>query len=148
MNITRVSQYSGIERTIDLPITQEQIAAYEKGAHLQDAFSNLPQDLREFYLTGIIDEEWQELFPPVQEEEGQFHIHHATGPLKFTETKSQPRKYVGFVNATSLDEAFKKSQNLDEEWNPGVRSTSVGDVIQDDDKFYLVKGIGFEELKD
>lgn len=81
----------------------------------------------------------------------QFHIYHATQPgLMFTETIEQPRKYAGFVQANSLEEAFKLSQNLEGEWNPvnPCRSTSIGDVIQADNGFYMVKGIGFELLDD
>ena len=41
----------------------------------------------------------------------QYHIFHATSPLRFTETEIQPRVYAGFVNANSIEEAFQKSQN-------------------------------------
>ncbi len=79
----------------------------------------------------------------------QYHIFHATHPgVRFTETEIQPRQYVGFVEANSIEKAFKLSQNLESNWNPTnpCRSTSVGDVIQDDDKFFMVCGIGFKEL--
>jgi hypothetical protein len=63
MNITRKSQVSGIERTMDLPVTQEQLDNYYiKGALLQNAFPNLSPSDREFIKTGITDEEWNELF--------------------------------------------------------------------------------------
>lgn len=75
----------------------------------------------------------------------QYHIFHAISPMRFTETEIQPREYVGFVNADSLEEAFKLSQtDFNSDWD--TRSTSVGDVIQDDDKFFMVCGIGFKEL--
>jgi len=82
----------------------------------------------------------------------QFHIHHSTGKDRFTEVKEQPREYAGYVEADSLQDAFIKSQNcLDGslvDWNKTnpCRSTSVGDVIQDGDDFYLVKNFGFEPL--
>lgn len=77
----------------------------------------------------------------------QFHIYHSTGEDRFQEVEKQPRKYAGFVEAENLEEAFRKSQNEDSEWsNYETRSTSVGDVIQDDDKFYMVRGKGFKEL--
>jgi hypothetical protein len=79
----------------------------------------------------------------------QYHIYHATSPgLRFTEQKDQPREYVGFVEANSIEEAYQKSQNFELLWNPSnpCRSTSVGDVIQEDEGFFLVKGIGFELL--
>ena len=81
----------------------------------------------------------------------QYHIYHATTPgLRFTETKDQPREYVGFVEAENEQIAYQKSQNFELPWNPSnpCRSTSVGDVIQGDEGFFLVKGIGFELLDD
>jgi hypothetical protein len=80
----------------------------------------------------------------------QYHIHHSTEiGLRFTEEEVQPRIYVGFVEAESVADAFKKTQNLGESnWNPNnpQRSTSVGDVIQSNDGFFLVKGVGFKHL--
>jgi hypothetical protein len=67
MKITRVSMISGTIRTLDLPVTPEQIAAHQAGALIQDAFPNLLRWQREFILTGITDEEWQAAFPPEDE---------------------------------------------------------------------------------
>ena len=58
---------------------------------------------------------------------------------------------VGFVKAMSLEKAFMQGQN---DFNADyrkldVRSTSVGDIILDNDyNFNLVKGIGFEIVYD
>jgi hypothetical protein len=70
MNITRKSMVSGEVHTLDLPVTAEQMAAYEVGALLQDAFPNLAPPEREFILTGITPEEWQThvVGPPDDEE--------------------------------------------------------------------------------
>lgn len=78
----------------------------------------------------------------------QYHIYHATGEHRFQEVDRQARDYAGFVEASSLEEAFAKSQNLDEPWNPvfPCRSTSVGDVIQDDNGLHMVCNIGFKQL--
>jgi hypothetical protein len=62
MNITRTSLATGITRTVDLPITLEQLNNYAKGALLQDAFPHLSPDDREFIKTGITAEEWDSLF--------------------------------------------------------------------------------------
>jgi len=79
----------------------------------------------------------------------QYHIFHATSPLRFTETQIQPREYVGFVQADSIEKAFEYAQNDHVDWAMNeVRSTSVGDVIQDGDKFFMVCGTGFKELVD
>lgn len=64
MLITRTSKVSGIERTIDLPITQDQLENWYRGMLIQDAFPNLTNSQREFILSGITDEEWNGMFPP------------------------------------------------------------------------------------
>jgi hypothetical protein len=80
----------------------------------------------------------------------QYHIFHTIIQSRFPERKIQARKYVGFVNADSLEEAFVESQNTEEHWNPTnpCRSTSIGDIIQDDNEFYLVCSMGFELLEE
>ena len=62
MEITRTSEYSGVIRTLDLDITQEQIDNYAAGELLQNAFPNLSKADREFFKSGITDEEWQKMF--------------------------------------------------------------------------------------
>jgi hypothetical protein len=64
MLITRTSKISGIERTIDLPITQDQLKNWHNGMLVQDAFPNLTNSQREFILSGITDEEWNGMFSP------------------------------------------------------------------------------------
>ena len=61
MKITRISPFTGKIRTMDLPITQEQIEDYESGTLLQNAFPNLTPGQREFFKTGITDEEWDNM---------------------------------------------------------------------------------------
>jgi hypothetical protein len=63
MLITRKSMYSGKVNTMDLPITDEQIARWESDTLIQNAFPNLNADQREFLMTGILPEEWDEMFP-------------------------------------------------------------------------------------
>ena len=77
-----------------------------------------------------------------------FNIYHAIGPEKFTETEEQIRMYVGHVMAESLEHAYTVSQNASESWNESnpCRSTSVGDAIEINNKFFMVSGIGFKEL--
>ncbi len=53
---------TGEVRTLDLPVTEEQIAAYAAGELIQNAFPHLSASEREFIKTGITDEEWDELF--------------------------------------------------------------------------------------
>lgn len=70
MLITRKSAVSGIERTIDLPITAGQMSDYiHKNMLIQDAFPNLTADQREFILTGITQEEWDATMRDDEDEE-------------------------------------------------------------------------------
>lgn len=62
MLITRKSQISGVTRTKDLPVTEDQLLAWANGVLLQDAFPNLTADEREFCKSGITAEEWSQLF--------------------------------------------------------------------------------------
>lgn len=75
-----------------------------------------------------------------------YHIYHTINKQhSFTEKVEQPRRYIGFVMASSLEDAFTKAQNEDKFYQKyNVRSTSVGDFIQDCNYFYMVKGQGFE----
>jgi hypothetical protein len=52
---------------MDLPVTAQQIEAYERGSLLQEAFPNLDADQREFIKTGITKEEWIEIYGPDDE---------------------------------------------------------------------------------
>ena len=63
MNITRVSSMTGIERTKDLPITEEQWALWNSvnPPLIQKCFPQLSNSDREFILTGMTDEEWDRL---------------------------------------------------------------------------------------
>jgi len=62
MLVTRTSNVTGITRTLDLPVTEEQLAAHESGTLAQHAFPDLSTDLREFIISGITPEEWDMLF--------------------------------------------------------------------------------------
>ena len=62
MIVERKSTISGKVHQMDLPITAEQIVAYQKGTLIQHAFPNLTPDQREFFMTGITAEEWDAAF--------------------------------------------------------------------------------------
>lgn len=63
MKITRKSILSGTERTLEIPVTEEQLAKYESGMVLaQVAFPDLTPDQREFIMTGVTPEDWDEAF--------------------------------------------------------------------------------------
>jgi len=54
--------FTGVTRTIDLPITEEQLTLWEEGMLIQKAMPNLSPDQREFIMTGVTSEEWNEAF--------------------------------------------------------------------------------------
>jgi hypothetical protein len=47
---------------MDLPITEDQLIDFGRGALIQDALWNLTPSQREFFMTGITDDEWNEAF--------------------------------------------------------------------------------------
>lgn len=69
MLIERRSLLSGIIRTIDLPVTEEEIEAWENGAKIQEAMPNLSANEREFIMTGIVQSEWDEAFHDDEDDE-------------------------------------------------------------------------------
>ena len=80
----------------------------------------------------------------------QYHIFHRTGAVEYWPAEHQPRVYVGFVNASSLEKAFEYAQNDHVDWGTinEVRSTCVGDVIYDYEDFYMVCSTGFLKLEE
>lgn len=63
MKITRTSPISGKTRTMDLNVTEEEIQKYKDGDGLiQDLLPNLSPDEREFLMTGITPDEYENLF--------------------------------------------------------------------------------------
>ena len=69
MKTTRVSSYSGTERTKDLNVTQEQLDRWKNGEHIQKVMPDISPEDREFIMTGMTGDEWNELFPPDDDEE-------------------------------------------------------------------------------
>ena len=79
-----------------------------------------------------------------------YNIFHCMNP-SFNEEFDQLRDFEGVVEADSLEDAYLKTQNLDEYgWNGDneSRSTSVGDLIQhcNSGEVFMVKGFGFKSM--
>lgn len=63
MLIKRKSVISGVENTRDIPVNPEDMIAWEAGAgNIQDLMPYLNDDDREFILSGITPEEWDNAF--------------------------------------------------------------------------------------
>ncbi len=56
MQITRVSFYSRKKHTMEIPVTHEQLAAWQDGMLIQDAMPNISTEHREFIMSGITPE--------------------------------------------------------------------------------------------
>ena len=61
MIVTRRNIFTGQVRKLDLNVTQEQLNRWKNGELIQKVFPDLSTDEREFLMTGIIGEEWNEL---------------------------------------------------------------------------------------
>lgn len=68
MRITRKSNLSGEINTMDIGCTEEQYSNWENGMHIQDAMPNIPAEEREFIISGITPQEWNELFGENEDE--------------------------------------------------------------------------------
>lgn len=66
MKITRTSQLSGVTRTREINISEQQLEQWKAGRHIQWVCPQLSPSDREFLLTGATDEEWAEAFPEVE----------------------------------------------------------------------------------
>ena len=58
MRIIRVSVFTGITRERDIDITEDQLERWKKGELIQNVVPHLNEEDREFILTGITEEEW------------------------------------------------------------------------------------------
>jgi hypothetical protein len=70
MQITRRSPFTGVEHTLDIPVTQKQIADWNNGALIQNAMPNISPEHREFIMTGITPQEWDGMFGDPQTQDG------------------------------------------------------------------------------
>lgn len=66
MLVTRTSQLTGKTHSLDLDVTKEQMQRFDNrianGEYVQTIFPHLPVEFREFILTGITPQEWNETF--------------------------------------------------------------------------------------
>ncbi len=66
MLIKRRSPFSGKENERDIPVNEYQMKMWMKGTPIQIAMPNVSADDREFILTGITAEEWDEMVADVE----------------------------------------------------------------------------------
>lgn len=67
MIVSKKSDWSGEVHTMDLDVTEEGLARCWSQSptgteHIQDVFPNLTPGEREFLMTGVTEEEWDEMW--------------------------------------------------------------------------------------
>ena len=66
MNITKISSLTGIEHTLNINVTEDELLRVENRYNskelIQNIVPNLTMDEREFLMTGITNEEWVKVF--------------------------------------------------------------------------------------
>lgn len=68
MLITRTSTITGQEHTLDLDINPDQLVRINTGIELiQNIVPHLSPSDREFIMTGITDEEWDNMFGSIED---------------------------------------------------------------------------------
>ena len=59
MLITKTSPLTGMLNTMDIDVTELQIAQWERGMLIQEAMPLLTRDEREFIMTGFTAADWE-----------------------------------------------------------------------------------------
>jgi len=62
MNITKKSSFTGVTHTRDINVSQEQLDRWHNGELIQNVLSHLSTDDREFLMSGITPDEWNNAF--------------------------------------------------------------------------------------
>ena len=60
MKITKKSVLTGITHTREIEITEQQLDQMKRGKHIQWLCPQLSADDREFLISGIMPEEWED----------------------------------------------------------------------------------------
>lgn len=69
--MTKTDPFTGKVNTVVLPITMKEYLAYKDGdEHIQNALPQLSEDEREFIMTGIMPESWDEIFKDSEVDKG------------------------------------------------------------------------------
>lgn len=86
MLVRRQNPFTGKWNEMELPITFQQYYAYQSGMKVQNAFPHLTPDQREFILTGITPDEWDNMFNP--------KVKSTKNPQTGVETPIEPTTYI------------------------------------------------------
>lgn len=92
-----------------------------------------------------------------------YNVYHAKQmPMPFAKTPetfdTKDYTFIGVVEVGDMEDAFRATNHIESDWTknpeviqmnvPQARSTSVGDVLEDEDgTFHYCAGVGWEEIK-
>ena len=62
MKVTRKNPFTGQMLTREIPVTEEQLMAWQDGELIQNDMPNISAEDREFIKSGITAEQWEEMF--------------------------------------------------------------------------------------
>ena len=62
MDIIKTCPFTGIRYTWNLPVTEQQLFEWRQGGLIQQVMPELSPDQREFIMTGITPDVWDETF--------------------------------------------------------------------------------------
>ena len=63
MKVTRTDPLTNKTNTMDLPVTEAQFKQWRVGGrNIQDVMRHLTDDQREFIMTGLMPDSWEEIF--------------------------------------------------------------------------------------
>jgi len=69
MRISKIDPFTGKTNTLSLDITEEQANRIEAGVEtIQTIVPHLSPDEREFLITGIVSDSWDQIFPQPREQ--------------------------------------------------------------------------------
>ena len=60
--------FTGVYRELDLPVTEDQLNRWLNGEKIQVAMPHLTPDQREYIMTGVTAEEWNNVFGKKEEQ--------------------------------------------------------------------------------
>lgn len=65
MIVRRPNMFTGKVRELELNVTQEQIHRWRSGELIQNVFPDLSTDEREFLISGLLPDEWEQMMKEV-----------------------------------------------------------------------------------
>jgi hypothetical protein len=65
MLITKFSPHSMRDNTREIDVSQSQLDRWKAGELIQNVMPHLSADDREFLMTGLTPQDWEEMFPDI-----------------------------------------------------------------------------------